>query len=259
MSASSNCKNRIFELPTNELCTALIKMFSHLKVEEVIEVGAGSGLLTARLKQCGYTGKLRATDSGTWEAIHPVFDHVEKISVEELERPARDTSMNVMFCWMHKEMEPSVRKMITKLNPERLWFIGELMVTGGGCGSMEFHEWLCRERGYQSYVIPVLQIASTEYYTKNPYQRTEDPVTNSCITFYNRVKSERSMTDSGWKEVIGKEYYARVINWREDILNSLYDKETMRSSKDIESSSLRKEEKRAIVPKKKKKRIIPKH
>ena len=41
----------IYEIPTDELCKSLLGMIRYLKVGRVLEVGAGTGLLSSRLKQ----------------------------------------------------------------------------------------------------------------------------------------------------------------------------------------------------------------
>jgi len=235
MAHSETCPNRIFELPTDELCITLIRMFSHLKVQGVIDVGAGSGLLTARLKQLGFSGRLRAIDSGSWEAIHPVFDKVEKLRIAQLKRDSDD--MSLIFSWMHKDMEPEMKEMIKKLSPKRMWFIGDPMGPGGSCGSVDFHKWLlAAARGYQCVTINALQIGHTDYYSNNPYQqKTEDKVTSSNIAFYTMVGTEQKMTEEYWEKVIGKRHLAdRVIHWHDDIAMCLYDTATMKMSKEFE-------------------------
>lgn len=204
----------IYEVPTDELCKSLLGMIHHLGVRRVLEVGAGTGLLSARLKQVGgcipgesKSSSTLALNIETSDACDEKygFGNVAKITYTEVARKTfeqitsdplmkscrydpPERRMGLIISWLHSSSEESFLKMIGQIHPRYVWHIGTL--DGEVCYSTKFLGVMAAQ-GYAHMVVYAKQLSQLDYFY---YDKIRQPgnSTGAISFFYKR--SDLSIT-----------------------------------------------------------------
>ena len=187
--------NGIYELPTNELCEVLASIIYKFDIKSIHEVGAGNGLLSARLlpylKEIGT--KLYISDSKKWSINNgSTYVPVETKSFEQFDK--KDKVENILISWLHQSAETDFIDMIKKVKPKNIFHIGE--GKRGRCYGDDFIKELCN-LGYEFTYIPAKQISNIDYFLKDKIRAEVKNGTRTVITWFslNDLPDKRTIVD----------------------------------------------------------------
>ncbi|AVG46749.1 hypothetical protein [Acanthamoeba polyphaga mimivirus] len=183
--------NKIWEIPTNELCEGLIRLFDYLKINKINELAAGNGLLSARLKHyaniLNYKLKISTSD-GTNKMFgdHP-FTYTK---VKDLDIKYFDKSEPIVVSWIHNIFENELLSIVKKYENDYIFLIGEHPDVNdyGNNHSNYFDKEIC-SYGYNSMIFEFKQMSQMDYYAADDIRTDKYTESKTCVTlYYHRSK-----------------------------------------------------------------------
>nr|WBF70257.1 hypothetical protein [Megavirus caiporensis] len=178
--------NKIWEIPTNELCEGLIRLFDSLKINKIHELAAGNGLLSARLKHyadiLNYKLKISTSD-GTDKMFgdHP-FTYTK---VKNLDIKFFDKSEPIIVSWIHNIFENELLSIVKKYENNYIFLIGEHPDENdyGNNHTKNFDREIC-SFGYNSMIFEFKQMSQMDYYAADDIRTDKYTESKTCVTFY---------------------------------------------------------------------------
>lgn len=113
-------QSRLHEIPTRELCENISMVLSTLKIPKVIEVAAGSGLLSARLQRMIPTVKFETTSLECRCPFNFSFTDVQPKAFQQI----KEKGTPILISWLHEDVLTEFLAMIRKNLPSVIIFIG---------------------------------------------------------------------------------------------------------------------------------------
>ena len=189
----------IYEIPTDELCSVLAMIF---KNQKMVEVGAGLGLLSARLKE-HYGLDIMATSKfdNTFKIKHKYnFTKVSDISFEEIGQIEDIANKIIIISWLHSSHQKDFIKMIKKNNPTTIVHVGE---HEGSCYDEKFIPKL-QTLGYKFiYLLSIKQISKVDYFIDDKIRNKN--TTRTCTTVFSKNKID--ILEEDYKTKLGPEKF----------------------------------------------------
>ncbi|BCS83688.1 hypothetical protein QLL95_gp0435 [Cotonvirus japonicus] len=181
--------NKIWEIPTNELCEGLIYLFKHLDISIINELAAGNGLLSARLKH--FANKLNhELDITTSDGTSKVFGQHKftYTKVDDLNVYDYDKSEPIIISWIHALFEKELLFSVKKNLQDYIFLVGQHPDEGshGSNHSFLFHREIL-SYGYDFIVLPFKQISQVDYYSFDRIRRDIYNESRTCVTLYYRL------------------------------------------------------------------------
>jgi len=209
------------ELPTDELCSALLILFQFLNVSVVHEVGAGTGLVAARLEDriksvtdaAAATNPvtIHASDNFSWntpadgKTVRLDEDHIE--TYRPVEKCAfRDVKCGkdacIMVVWLPSTAEKSFyTDLVVAHAPKYVIHIGES--DGGSCYTEEFSHKMTVDSGYIVHSIHAKQISQIDYFQRDRLRKATD--SRTTITLWSRADNPPLTTEQLIKVCSGRD------------------------------------------------------
>ncbi|AQN68716.1 hypothetical protein [Saudi moumouvirus] len=178
--------NRIWEIPTNELCEGLIRIFDLLKIKKINELAAGNGLLSARLKhyakKLDYELKINTSD-GTNKIFgnHPfTFTKVKTLNIRDFNK-----SEPIVISWIHSKFEDELLSVVEKNQNEYIFLIGEEpdKEDYGNNQSYLFDKKIFTF-GYSKIIFEFKQVSQMDYYLHDSIRGDIYNENKTCVTLY---------------------------------------------------------------------------
>lgn len=164
----------IFELPTDELCRSICNIAAHFKITRMLEVAAGTGLLTARLREFKIAAELVPSDKSPDKAGSVFVKDMVKQAFDDI----KEANTPVLVSWLHPSQEDSFLKMLARNKPPLVLFVGEYH--SGSCHSAALLVKMGKELGYASAVFPTKQLCARDHFLMDVFRPAE--ATRSVIT-----------------------------------------------------------------------------
>lgn len=212
--------NKIWEIPTNELCTGLINLFKLLEIKKINELAAGSGLLSARLKYWSktlkYSIKIDTSDAHKFFQISSFkYTNVHNISIKDC-----NNNNPLIISWVHHTLEYELGNLIYYKRPRYIFLVGSHPDSKNfGNHSYNFHELLLKFN-YEFVIMPFKQISQGDYYKYDEIRTDHYNQSKTCVTFYfqndvvNFVKNVLKKFRKENVELFG-EYLAKNFEYHE--------------------------------------------
>ena len=185
----------IYEVPTDELCTVLSRIID----TPVIEVGAGLGLLTARLLHTTDIPIIATSEySNTFRIKHNYnYCNVLNLPFTGVSRLFDNKKyQTIIISWMHSSSQYKFMKMINKMQPKTVIHVGE---HNGCCYDDEFVEQMA-DLGYSYfYLLPIKQISQMDYFCKDNIRG--ENCTRTCTTVFSKTRIE--LLEGNFREKLG--------------------------------------------------------
>jgi hypothetical protein len=199
--------NKLWEVPTRELCTGLVKLFKHLGIKKINELGAGMAMLSALLDHysklnnylleidafskfnCGFLRKNRFTYYPVKNAEYSDYDKSEAIIVS----------------WLHYFLAEELLDTIMNTKPKYIFLIGEHVSDENCqtcCQTDDFHEQML-DLGYKCYIIPFKQIGEMDYITDDINKLKLGLYSRSCTVMYTVNQLDANISDIVGEENLG--------------------------------------------------------
>jgi hypothetical protein len=174
---------RLFEVPTDELCANIVMTLSALKITRVIEVAAGSGLLSARLKRKIPSVEFVVTSKPCSCDCVFTFTHVCPKTFQQI----KEKKTPVIISWLHINEMSQFLAMIKKNKPSVVFFVGSAT-------SIDFREItrLMTNRGYDFFIIPGAQVNTNTISTGS----NNGSHTRNYMTIFFRNETHAAVLDS---------------------------------------------------------------
>ncbi|AZL89655.1 hypothetical protein QKC54_gp0991 [Megavirus baoshan] len=178
--------NKIWEIPTNELCEGLIRIFNCLKINKINELAAGNGLLSARLKHYAniLDQKIKiSTSDGTTKMFgnHPfTYTKVKNLDIKYFNK-----SEPIIVSWIHSLFEDELLSIVEKYQNDYIFLIGEHPDENdyGNNHSKYFDEKIC-SFGYHRMIYELKQMSQMDYYYADDIRADIYNENKTCVTFY---------------------------------------------------------------------------
>uniref|UniRef100_A0A6G6ACF9 Uncharacterized protein n=1 Tax=Borely moumouvirus TaxID=2712067 RepID=A0A6G6ACF9_9VIRU len=218
-------ENRIWEIPTNELCEGLIRIFDLLKIKKINELAAGNGLLSARLKY--YAEKLNneikiSTSDGTNKIFgnHP-FTYTK---VKDLNIRCFNKSEPIIISWIHCQFEDELLSVVKKFKNDYIFLIGEEPDEDYGNNQSDIFEKEIFSYGYSKITFEFQQISQMDYYLHDFIRKDIYNENKTCVTLYfhqskiSDIWFVKSLLTKNHPQLFGKylgkskEYYSQDKN-----------------------------------------------
>jgi hypothetical protein len=200
---TKNHTNKVWEIPTDELCNGLLNIFDYLKLNNVNELGAGMGLLTARLQQVASNNDkfknlyFNAFSKNNDSFIDTDFTYCS-IKLETFKE--YKSSDAVIVSWLHSDFDDELFEALMKNNVQYLFLVGEGQ--GGSCFSKKFNNNMLNN-GYKCYQIPLKQVSQIDYYSKDKFRKKLHIDSRTCTIIYSKNNLDDLMNNMNL--IIGKE------------------------------------------------------
>jgi hypothetical protein len=192
-------KYTFYELITDETCNCFLNLFHFLKIDKVLEVGAGCGLLTKRLTDFSeHKIIIEASDSHRQEFNPCTLASYTDIKTESFEMIKSKDS--ILISWLHENYQNEFLNMIERNKPNYVFHLGE---ADGACYTPDLPKRM-ETMGYKMLIIPALCIAHMDYFTYDHLRPKDKPSTRSAITFFylDHLKQDEILNACG-KENLG--------------------------------------------------------
>jgi hypothetical protein len=175
-----------------------LNLFHHLKLTNVVEVGAGCALLTRRLLDFSdHKITIESSDSHSKEFSTCTLSTYSKVNQESFKDiKSKDA---VVISWLHENYQQEFLLMIKRNQPPYVFHLGE---ADGACYTDEFPNKM-KEMGYNMMLIPCLSLAHMDYFTYDGIRPKDKPSARSCISFFYRedLKEEEILEVCGKKNL----------------------------------------------------------
>lgn len=179
-------ENKVWEIPTNELCEGLIRIFDHLKIKNINELAAGNGLLSARLKH--YAEKLNyeleiSTSDGTTKTFgnHPfTYTKVKEFDIKNFNK-----SESIIISWIHCQFENELLSVVEQFKNDYIFLIGEEPDNEDyGNNQSNIFEKKIFSYGYSKITFEFQQISQMDYYQYDSIRNDIYNENKTCVTLY---------------------------------------------------------------------------
>ena len=168
-----------YEFPTNELCSSLASIFKYLNIKKLNEVAAGSGLLTARLRD--FTDvQISPSDSKLFctSCNLKTFIEVHKINFRKI-----NNSHTILISWLHADCENEFIEMINKNKPLHILHLGD---TAGGCCYSDDFLTEMKKSGYNHFIVPLKMISKADYFTYDKIRPKQGDSSRTALTLLSK-------------------------------------------------------------------------
>ncbi|AGC01582.1 hypothetical protein H012_gp884 [Acanthamoeba polyphaga moumouvirus] len=196
--------NKIWEIPTNELCEGLIHLFKDLQIQKINELAAGNGLLSARLKffseKLNYNLQITSSDGITKHFGNHKFTYTE---VNDLNVYDYDKSEPIIISWIHNMFEKELLYCVKKYSQDYIFLVGQHpdKESYGSNHTYLFHEEIL-SYGYDYVILPFKQMSQVDYYHHDKIRTNIYNDSRTCVTLYYKL-SKKSIVE----KVIGSLKY----------------------------------------------------
>ncbi|AKI80565.1 hypothetical protein QJ850_gp134 [Acanthamoeba polyphaga mimivirus] len=189
--------NKVWEIPTNELCEGLVRLFNRLKLSRINELAAGNGLLSARLKyyseKINTNLKIKTSDGSSKNFGNHEFTYTK---VSELDILDFDKSGPIVVSWIHSFFEHELLSCVKKHQNEYIFLVGEHPDSNdyGNNHSIHFHKKMYFF-GYQHQLIEFQQVSQMDYYS---YDKIRSDIYNenkTCVVLYYKTHLNSKVTN----------------------------------------------------------------
>lgn len=179
-------RGAVFELPTNELCLTLRNLFRFFGITRLLEVGAGSGILTARLLSYLDPGvQIEATDINADIDDPQRRDHVDRMITRFEDccriqytrvRPLGFHEINekntpVLISWLCADYEGDFFNMVKQNMPSHVFLVGEDVP--GSCQTPQFMADMAA-LGYDHCLLTPKQLSQLDYFVRDRIRQPSD-------------------------------------------------------------------------------------
>ncbi|AGF84887.1 hypothetical protein QJ854_gp895 [Moumouvirus goulette] len=179
-------ENRIWEIPTNELCEGLIRIFDCLKIKKINELAAGNGFLSARLgyyaKKLDYELEIRTSD-GTNKIFgnHPfTFTKVKDFNIRWFNK-----SEPIIISWIHSHFEDELLSVVEEYKNEYIFLIGQEPDNEDYSNNQSnIFEKKMFSYGYSKITFEFKQVSQMDYYLHDHIRSDIYNENKTCVTFY---------------------------------------------------------------------------
>lgn len=181
--------NKLWEIPTKELCTGLLKLFKYLGIHKINELGAGMAMLSAQLsyhtKQIPYELEINAYSKKGCTFLYDnnfTYYPVTDAKFEDHVDPSP-----IIISWLYPRFCDELFDMILRNKNEYVFLIGEHTTKNheGSCQTNSFHSKML-ENGYQCYIIPFKQVCQMDYILADDYKDEIGKYSRSCTVMYTK-------------------------------------------------------------------------
>ncbi|AKI80548.1 hypothetical protein QJ850_gp151 [Acanthamoeba polyphaga mimivirus] len=186
--------NKIWEIPTNELCQGLVILFGKLNIRKINELAAGNGLLSARLKY--FATKMNyVLDIDTSDGTNKMFGKhpFTFVPVREMNIRCYDKSEPIIISWLHCQFEDELLKSIKKHKQDYIFLIGDYPDFEGynNTHSRHFHSKITSYKyGYWYKIISFNQLSQMDYFVGDKIRKDIFVDCRTCVTLYYRIDRE---------------------------------------------------------------------
>ncbi|BCS82502.1 hypothetical protein QLL95_gp0013 [Cotonvirus japonicus] len=179
-------ENRVWEIPTNELCEGLIRLFRKLNITCINELASGNGLLSARLKF--YSKKLNyKLDVNTSDGTNKMFGNhpFTYTTVEDLNIKKFNKSEPIIISWIHSIFEDELLSVVEMYKNDYIFLIGQCpdKENYGNNHSYKFHK-KTSSYGYNCMIFEFKQISQMDYYLDDDIRTDIYNENKTCVTLY---------------------------------------------------------------------------
>lgn len=156
---------KLWEIPSTELCTGLLKLLKFMNITVVDEICCGTGLLTARLKRLDSNLQITAYDpvaesnNSNFFFSKPLFyTNVEYGTIEKyLQKNC------ILVSWIHYEFMESFLELIIRNNTKIVISIGQ-DAHKNSVNITPYFDKIMKDLGFKKILIQFKQIAQIDYY-----------------------------------------------------------------------------------------------
>lgn len=210
----------IYEIPTNELCTVLAEIIC----APIIEVGAGLGLLSARLQKY-FNGEITTTSKydNSFRINHALnYCSVSNFSFDEIAQCYNNNSIQhdndkvnfnkfdqdkyqtILISWLHQSSQQSFLRMVATMQSKMIIHVGE---HNESCYNPHFVDQMA-QLGYKNfYLLPIKQISQIDYFINDKIRHNN--CTRSCTTVFSKDKID--LLEDNFIEKLGKENFGTYL------------------------------------------------
>ncbi|AVG46729.1 hypothetical protein [Acanthamoeba polyphaga mimivirus] len=188
--------NKVWEIPTNELCEGLIRLFRSLRINKINELAAGNGLLSARLNF--FSNKMNhdlqiSTSDGTSKVFGShnfTYTKVNDSNVYDYNK-----SEPIIISWIHSLFEKELLYSVKKYRQDYIFLVGEHPDEDsyGSNHTHLFHNEML-SYGYDFIILPFKQISQMDYFKHDKIKTNIYHDNRTCTTFYYRNDKKTAIT-----------------------------------------------------------------
>jgi len=227
--------NKLWELPTRELCLGLIRYLNNLGIGSISELGAGMAMLSALLNHYAKREKLSlkisasskfgctflydnrftyypvvnetfANYRGTpWDSEQGYKEPVKTGPISEQGSLEPAKTGPIIISWLHPLVENELINVIIVQKPQYIFLVGEHSIDDmeGSCQTIRFDKQL-QLIGYHSYILPFKQVCMTDYILDDMLRKIPiGVVSRSCTVMYSLELLELNINKIVGTENIG--------------------------------------------------------
>uniref|UniRef100_A0A6G6ADW2 Uncharacterized protein n=1 Tax=Borely moumouvirus TaxID=2712067 RepID=A0A6G6ADW2_9VIRU len=178
--------NKIWEIPTNELCEGLVHLFKGLEINKINELAAGNGLLSARLQF--FSQKLdHNLDISTFDGTSKVFGEHTFTYTKVIDANVSDYNKSepIIISWIHNMFEKELLHCVKKYSQDYIFLVGQYADTGsyGSNHTYLFHQEML-SNGYHFTILPFKQLSQLDYYKHDKIREDIYNDSRTCVTLY---------------------------------------------------------------------------
>lgn len=186
--------NKVWEIPTNELCQGIIQLCKILEIKTIHEMAAGMGLLSARINALTSELKCVTTNSKkkTFGIGEYTFADVMDVPIGEINDSESDM---FVVSWPHGTFETDLLKTIRKHSKDYVMIVGEatkvystnvgdrcIVTSYGNTLSSEFQPQM-KSMGYDFVYLQFKQLCFLDNFTHDKVRKTPNS-SRSITTLY---------------------------------------------------------------------------
>lgn len=197
--------NRLWEIPTRELCEGLLDLFRFFGINTIVEAGAGLGLLSACLHHYSDVPLNLETHTpshqlSTWHGNSFTYCRTVNATFAKMMK-VRDTSPEaIVVSWIHNDYETELLISIVENSINYVFLIG---VGAPGddvymCQSDTFHEKMTCNLDYYYAIVPIKQVCRQDYFIYDTFKKVEDygESSRSCVVVYIRSNIAKQIIET---------------------------------------------------------------
>ena len=205
LTRDSQTPNKIYEIPTDELCHVLNTIFTRLGVKTIHEVGAGMGLLSARLHDINHSLNIIASDKheNIFGIQHQSLTYcpVANIAFEDITDETVDA---IIISWLYSTFVDAFVDMITRCKTPLIIHVGE---HDASCYTEDFIPRM-KELGYHVYILQIKQLSKVDYFERDLIRKKFPNSTRTCTTVFSKTPID--FLDNP-QSSIGSEYFGNLL------------------------------------------------
>lgn len=198
--------NKIWEIPTKELCIGLIKLFKYIGINKINELAAGMGMLSALLSHYAIelNFQLEINASTKYNCNFLEDNRFTYYPVQDKKFKDHKSDEPIIISWVHPDNEDKLLDMISDNKPKYVFLLGEHISPYSDqtvCQSKFFHQSML-EYGYSCTIIPFKQVGQMDYITNDKYRPDVGLYSRSTTVMYSIKLFD---PDCSIEDIVGKE------------------------------------------------------